>query len=57
MTEAGGDMMTALREREIERRLEQSRRLLRGAADPTTTERIGNLIGELEQERRLEREK
>jgi hypothetical protein len=46
--------MTALREKEIERRLEQSKRLLRGAADPTTTERIGKMIGELEHEiRRL----
>jgi hypothetical protein len=49
--------MTVLREQEIERRLEQSRRLLQGTVDPTTTERIGRLIGELEQEKRLDKEK
>jgi hypothetical protein len=49
--------MTALREQEIERRLEQSRRLLRGAADPMTTERIEKMIGELEQEIELDKEK
>jgi hypothetical protein len=49
--------MTALREQEIERRLEQSKRLLRGAADPTTTERIGKMIGELEREIQLDKEK
>ena len=49
--------MTALREQEIERRLEQSKRLLRGASDPTTTERIGRLISELEQEKQLDKEK
>ena len=49
--------MTALREQEIERRLEQSKRLLRGAADPTTTERIGRLIDELEQEKQLDKVK
>jgi hypothetical protein len=54
---AGGDTMTVLREQEIERRLEQSRRLLQGTVDPTTTERIGRLIGELEQEKRLDKEK
>jgi hypothetical protein len=30
---------------------------LRGAADPTTTERIGRLIDELEQEKQLDKEK
>jgi hypothetical protein len=49
--------MTALREQEIERRLEQSKRLLQGTVDPMTTERIGRLIGELEQEKRLDKEK
>jgi hypothetical protein len=49
--------MTALPEREIERRLEQSKRLLRAAADLKTTERIGRLIGELEQEQRMQQEK
>jgi hypothetical protein len=49
--------MTALREQEIERRLEQSKRLLQGTVDPTTTERIGRLIGELEQEIQLDKEK
>jgi hypothetical protein len=49
--------MTALREQEIERRLEQSKRLLRGAPDPTTIARIGRLIGELEQEKQLDKEK
>jgi predicted transcriptional regulator of viral defense system len=53
----GGDTMTALREQEIERRLEQSKRLLKGTVDPTTTERIGRLIGELEQEIQLDKEK
>jgi hypothetical protein len=49
--------MTALREQEIERRLEQSKRLLKGAVDPTTTERIGRMIGELEQEKKLDKER
>jgi hypothetical protein len=49
--------MTASREQEIERRLEQSKRLLRGAADPTITERIGKIIGELEHEKQLDKEK
>jgi hypothetical protein len=30
---------------------------LRGAADPTTTERIGKMIGELEHEKQLDRER
>jgi hypothetical protein len=37
--------------------LEQSKRLLKGTVDPTTTERIGRLIGELEQEIQLDKEK
>jgi hypothetical protein len=49
--------MTVLRDQEIERRLEQSKRLLRAAIDPTTSERIGTLIGELEFEQRIEKEK
>ena len=49
--------MTPLRDQEIERRLEQSKRLLKGAIDPTTTERIGKMIGELEQEKQLDKEK
>jgi hypothetical protein len=49
--------MTAARQQEIERRLEQSKRLLKGAADSTTTERIGRMIGELENEKLLDKEK
>jgi hypothetical protein len=49
--------MTAERGREIERRLEQSKRLLRVATDPTTSERIGRMIGELEREIQLDRER
>jgi hypothetical protein len=45
------------RQEEIERRLEQSRRLLKEAADATTTARIDKLIGDLEQQRAEEREK
>ena len=45
------------RKEEIERRLEQSRRLLKGANDRTTSERIGKLIGDLEQEQERENEK
>jgi hypothetical protein len=45
------------RKEEIERRLEQSRRLLKGAYDRTTSERIGKLIGDLEQEQERENEK
>ena len=36
------------RQDQIARRLEQSKRLLRGVSDPTTTERIGKLIDDLE---------
>jgi hypothetical protein len=49
--------MTDLRALEIARRLEQSKRLLKAAADPTTTERIDKMIGELEQELQLDKEK
>jgi hypothetical protein len=49
--------MTDERDREIERRLEQSKRLLRAAIDPTTSERIGRLIGELEREIQMDKEK
>jgi hypothetical protein len=49
--------MTDERDKEIERRLEQSKRLLRAVNDPSTCERIGRLIGELELEKRIEKEK
>jgi hypothetical protein len=49
--------MTAAREQEIERRLEQSKRLLKGAVDSTTTDRIGKMIGQLENEKLLDKEK
>jgi hypothetical protein len=49
--------MIAAREHEIERRLEQSKRLLKNAFDPKTTERIGRMINELEQEIQLDKEK
>jgi hypothetical protein len=49
--------MTALREHEIERRLEQSKRLLQGAVDRTTTARIAKMIEELEQEKLLDKKK
>lgn len=45
------------RQEQIQRRLEQSRRLLKGANDPTTTDRMGKLIDDLEHERVEEREK
>jgi hypothetical protein len=45
------------RKEERERRLEQSRRLLRGASDRTTSDRIGKLISDLERERQLEDER
>ena len=38
------------RQEQIALRLEQSKRLLRGAPDPTTIERIGKLISDLEHE-------
>jgi hypothetical protein len=49
--------MTQMREEEIERRLEQSRRLLKGAVDPTTAERLNKMIDELEHEKQLDTEK
>jgi hypothetical protein len=45
------------RKEELERRLEQSRRLLRGAGDRVTCDRIGKLIVDLEHEQALERER
>jgi hypothetical protein len=45
------------RKEELERRLEQSRRLFRGASDKTTSERIGKLVGDLEREQQRENEK
>ena len=45
------------RQEEIERRLEQSKRLLKDANDPTTTARIDKLITDLEQEQVEEKEK
>jgi hypothetical protein len=45
------------RQEQIERRLEQSRRLLKEANDPSTNERIGKLIDDLEHEQVEEREK
>lgn len=45
------------RQEEIERRLEQSKRLLKGGNDPMTTARIDKLIGDLEQEQEEEKEK
>lgn len=38
------------RQEQIARRLEQSKRLLRGMNDSLTTARIGKLIGDLEHE-------
>jgi hypothetical protein len=45
------------RKEELERRLEQSRRLLKDANDPTTRQRIGLLIGDLGQQQQQENEK
>lgn len=45
------------RQEQIAIRLEQSRRLLQNANDPTTAERIGKLIGDLEHEQAEEKEK
>jgi hypothetical protein len=45
------------RKEELERRLEQSRRLFKNANDPTTKARIGLLIGDLERAQQLEGEK
>jgi hypothetical protein len=52
-----GDIMTDARQHEIERRLEQSKRMLKGAADSATTDRIGKMIRELEIEKLLDKEK
>jgi len=45
------------RKEQLERRLEQSRRLLKGVNDSITSERIERLVSDLEQEKRLENEK
>lgn len=45
------------RQEQIARRLEQSRRLLRGVTDAPTAMRIGNLIDDLEREQVEENEK
>jgi hypothetical protein len=45
------------RKEELERRLEQSRRLIKDAYDPTTKERIGHLIDDLENEEKLQKQK
>ncbi|MFK4384548.1 MULTISPECIES: hypothetical protein [unclassified Bradyrhizobium] len=45
------------RQEQVAFRLEQSKRLLRGAKDPTTAQRIGKLIGDLEREQTEENEK
>jgi hypothetical protein len=45
------------RQEQIAVRLEQSKRLLRGANDPATAQRIGKLIGDLERERSEDKEK
>jgi hypothetical protein len=45
------------RQEQIALRLEQSKRLLQSALDPTTTERIGKLISDLEHEQAEEKEK
>jgi preprotein translocase subunit Sss1 len=50
-------MTNPSRKEELERRLEQSRRLLKDANDPTTKERISLLIGDLEQQQQQETEK
>ena len=45
------------RQEQIARRLEQSKRLLRGASDTTTAKRICNLIDDLEHEQAEEKKK
>jgi hypothetical protein len=50
-------MIPESRKEQLERRLEQSRRLLKDANDPTTKERIGMLIGDLVREQQQETEK
>ncbi len=50
-------MINDIRKDELERRLEQSKRLLKSTSDPTTADRIGVLIGDLERQQRLEEER
>jgi hypothetical protein len=50
-------MPDPIRHAELERRLEQSLRLQRSASDRTTSDRIGKLIDELEDEQQRETEK
>ena len=45
------------RKEELERRLEQSRCLLRSITDGPTCERLGRLISDLEHEQKIERER
>lgn len=45
------------RQEQIARRLEQSRRLLRGVTDAPTATRIGHLIDDLERQQVEEKEK
>jgi hypothetical protein len=45
------------RKEQLERRLEQSRRLLKSVNDPTTAGRLRKLVGDLEQEKQQESEK
>lgn len=47
----------ASRKEQLEKRLEQSRRLLKLAGDSTTAQRISQLIGELEDQQKLESER
>jgi hypothetical protein len=44
------------RKEELERRLEQSRRLLKDAGDPTTKERLNKLTDDLEAEQREQKQ-
>jgi hypothetical protein len=50
-------MPVQTRKNELERCLEQSRRLLRSISDATTCDRLGRLIVSLEHEQELEKEK
>jgi hypothetical protein len=50
-------MIGPSRKEELERRLEQSKRLLKDSSDPTTQKRIGHLIDDLENEQKEEKEK
>ncbi|MET3839095.1 hypothetical protein [Bradyrhizobium sp. OAE829] len=45
------------RQEQIARRLEQAKRLVKGANDARTIERIGKMIGDLEHEQAEEKEK